>query len=129
MKDYLSKAQVVDDEMTESQKNELRELMRQRDAAIDELVKGLEGKIGKPVPDDALISILIVIGKELGNLYRITEMEINVMMAIQKNIEVVALEAFNVEKGDEQGANDLINSLQNQLEDVIRNTSKSWENQ
>ncbi|MGH9984428.1 MAG: hypothetical protein ACRD8W_10795 [Nitrososphaeraceae archaeon] len=99
----------------------LNRFLGQRREVINSLVEGLQSKIGTRVPDDAVISTFILIARELGNFYRVFELQTNLMIAMQKNMEVVALQAYNAE-GEE--AKEVINILHKELFDAIENTTE-----
>ena len=101
----------------------LNQLLGQRRAAIKDLISGLQSKIGKKIPDDAMIAILILIANELGNFYRVLELQSNLMIAIQRNMDAVALEAFDA---NDDGAKELLAGLHKELSDVIQSTIRKW---
>ncbi|HYZ58864.1 MAG TPA: hypothetical protein VE544_04330, partial [Nitrososphaeraceae archaeon] len=65
----------------------------------------------------------ILIANELGNFYRVLELQSNLMIAIQRNMDAVALEAFDA---NDDGAKELLAGLHKELSDVIQSTIRKW---
>jgi hypothetical protein len=102
----------------------ITQLFTQRYEAVNVLIEGLKGKIGKDVPNEAIVATFITLATELANFYRFSELEWKMIVALQGELEIVGMEAFKT-RGEKE-TRELTDTLSAELTRVIRDTTRNW---
>jgi hypothetical protein len=68
----------------------LAQIFIQRRQAVNNLVGQFKGQVGKNASREVIIPLCIALAGELGNFYRLFELESQMINALQKEIEVLA---------------------------------------
>jgi hypothetical protein len=99
----------------------LAQIFTQRRQAVNSLVGQLKGLVGKEASSEVIISLCIALAGELGNFYRFFELESKMINALQKEIEVLAIDIYQAENKEE--VRRVIDTISKDLSGVLKSSS------